>query len=197
MLKKILILSAISSSAFMSPIAMAEKVDSFFYFTTSIGRGVETDIDGSISGTSFSTTSRSTFGGGIGLGYHFDNNLRIESYVSSAKAEVDSVTVSGTEYSVDKNGTGVGVALAIAYDFEIDSKITPYIEGSYGISWSDNAHNPSTAYGIALGISTPVAHYTELWGDIGLVITPEQTIKSVSYDEANSWGFSTGLRIRI
>ena len=197
MLKKILILSAISSSAFVSPIAIAEKVDSFFYFTANVGRGIETDIDGSVSETNFSTTSRSTFGGGIGLGYHFDNNLRVESYVSSARAEVDSVTISGTEYSVDENGTGVGVVLAVAYDFENESKITPYIEGSYGISWSDNAHNPSTAYGIAFGISSPVAHFTELWGDIGFAITPEQTINSVSYDEATAWGFSTGLRIRI
>ncbi len=197
MLKKILILSAISSSTFMSPIAIAEIVDSGLYFTASLGRGVETDIDGSIHGTSFSTTSRSTLGGGIGIGYHFDNNLRIESYVSSAKAEVDSVTVSGAKYSVDEHGTGVGVSLAVAYDFENDSKITPYIEGSYGISWSDNAHKPSTAYGISLGLSSPVAHFTELWGDIGFAITPEQTINSVSYDQATAWGFSTGLRVRI
>ena len=197
MLRKILIVSAISSSAFMSLIAMADSVDSGFYFATSLGTSPETDIDGIINGTRFSTTSRSTFGGGIGLGYDFDNSVRIESYLKSAKAEIDSVKVSGTKYSVDKNGTGVGVALAIAYDFESDSKFTPYIEGSYGINWSDDAHDPSVTYGIAFGLSTPVAHFTELWGGIGLAITPKQTINSVSYDEATAWGFSTGLRIRI
>ena len=54
MLKKLLILSAISSSALISPIAMADTDDSGFYVTAGIGTGLEQDIDGTIDGSSFS-----------------------------------------------------------------------------------------------------------------------------------------------
>jgi len=53
MLKKLLIVSVISSSAFISPIAMADTSDSGFYLTAGMGTGLETDIDGSIDGTDF------------------------------------------------------------------------------------------------------------------------------------------------
>jgi len=197
MLKKFLILSAITSSAFISPIAMSDTYDSGFYLTAGIGTGLETDIDGSIYGTSFSGTGRTTFSGGIGLGYELDSNLRVEAGISRATADVDSVTVGGTKYAVDESGTGTGVAIGLAYDFENDSIFTPFIGVSYGISWAEDADDSSNSYGIDVGISTPVSDDMEFWGAIGLGIAPEQTIDSVMYDRATSWGFSTGLRIRL
>ena len=111
MLKKVLIFSVISSSALISPIAMADSDDSGFYISAGIGTGLETDIDGSIDGTSFSGTGRTTFSGGIGLGYEFDSNLRIEAGVSRTTADVDSVNVSGINYAVDESGTGNGLGI--------------------------------------------------------------------------------------
>ena len=202
MLKKLCIASAISTSAFITPIAMADiysanSAESGFYLTAGIGTGLEHDIDGSISGTDFSATGRTTFGGGIGIGYDFDNPLRIETYVTRSTAEVDSVTVGGTKYAVDESGSGTGYSVAVAYDFENDSKITPFISGSYGISWADDADDSSNGYGIDFGLSTPMSDGMELWGSVGLSISPEETIDSVKYDGATAWGFSTGLRIRL
>ena len=101
MLKKLLILSAVSSSVLVSPIAMADTDDSGFYVTAGIGTGLEQDIDGTIDGSNFSGTGRTTFAGGIGLGYDFpENNWRVEAGVSRSSATVDSVTVAGTKYDV-------------------------------------------------------------------------------------------------
>tara|TARA_Y100001968_G_C19410382_1_gene745975 strand:+ start:546 stop:1139 length:594 start_codon:yes stop_codon:yes gene_type:complete len=197
MLKKVLIFSVISSSALISPIAMADSDDSGFYISAGIGTGLETDIDGSIDGTSFSGTGRTTFSGGIGLGYEFDSNLRIEAGVSRTTADVDSVNVSGINYAVDESGTGNGLGIGVAYDFENGSIFTPFVGASYGISWSDDADDSSNSYGIDFGLSIPVSNNLEVWGAIGLGISPEQTIDSVSYDTSTAWGFSTGLRIRI
>ena len=197
MLKNLLIVSAISSSAFIAPIAIADTSDSGFYLTAGIGTGLETDIDGSIDGTSFSAASRTTFSGGIGLGYELDSNFRVEAGVSSSTADVDSVTVAGTKYDVDESGTGTGVAIGVAYDFENDSIFTPFIGASYGISWAEDADDFSNAYGIDVGVSTLVSDDMELWGAIGLGVAPDQTIDSVDYDAATAWGFSTGLRIRL
>lgn len=196
MLKKLLIVSVVSTSAFIAPIAMADI--SGYYLTAGIGTGLETDIDGSINSTDFSASGRTTFSGGLGLGYDFDNRLRIEVGVTSYTADVDSVTVSGTKYDVDEFD-GPGLSVAVAYDFKNDSAITPFIAGSYGVSWADDSDDSPTfnGYGIDFGLSTPVSDGMELWGSIGLDILPVETINSVKYDALTSWGFATGLRIRL
>ena len=196
MLKKLLLVSVVSTSAFITPIAMADI--SGYYLTAGIGTGLETDIDGSINSTDFSASGRTTFAGSLGLGYDFDNRLRIEVGVTSYTADVDSVTVSGTKYDVDEFD-GPGLSVAVAYDFENDSAITPFIAGSYGVSWADDSDDSQTfnGYGIDFGLSTPVSDGMELWGSIGLDILPVETINSVKYDALTSWGFATGLRIRL
>ncbi len=201
MFKKLLIASAISSSSLISPMAMADTYDSGLYLTAGIGTGLETDIDGSIDGTSFSATGRTTFAGGIGLGYELDSNLRVEAGLSRSKADVDNVTIDGTTYSVDESGTATGLAVGVAYDFENDSRFTPFIGGSYGISWSEDTDESSNSYGIDFGISTSVSDEMELWGAIGLGISQDETDVvdgfTVKSDGTTSWGFSTGLRIRL
>ena len=85
-----------------------------------------------------------------------------------------------------------------------DSKITPYIEGSYTIAWADDADDSddsASGYGIAFGLSTPVSDVVELWGAIGLSFSSDQTENvegvSVNVNGGTEWGFSTGLRIRL
>ena len=207
MLKKILLVSAISTSAFVTPIAMADisdsadKSDSGFYLTAGIGTGLETDMDFNVDGTDASAKGRTTFGGGIGLGYDFDNRLRVEAGVIRSTADINSVTVAGTKYDVNESASGTGLGVSLAYDFENDSNITPFIAGSYDISWAEDADDASTSYGIDFGLSTPVSDGMELWGAIGLGISPEDTDDvdgtSVKFDGGTEWGFSTGLRIRL
>jgi len=201
MLKKLLIVSAISSSAFISPVAMADTSDSGFYLTAGIGTGLEHDIDGSIEGTDFSAKGRTTFAGGIGLGYELDSNLRVEAGLIRSTANVDSVTVEGIKYDVDDNGTGTVLSVAVAYDFENDSRITPFVAGSYGIIWEEDADDSSNSFGLDVGLSTPVSDDVELWGAIGLGISQDETNdidgSSVKTDGTTAWGFSTGLRIRL
>ena len=201
MLKKILILSAISSSSLMAPIAMADTSDSGFYLTAGVGTGLETDIDSSIDGIDFSATGRTKFSGGFGLGYDFpENNWRVEAGVIRSLSEVDTITVDGSKYDVDENGTATGLSVAVAYDFENDSKITPFIGGSIGRIWAEDV-DASTSYGVDFGLSTPVSDNMEFWGAVGLGISTEETNdidgSSVKTDGCTAWGFSTGLRIRL
>ena len=201
MLKRLLITSVISSSAFISPMAMADTSDSGLYLTAGIGKGLEYDVDGTIDGTAYSATGSTTFAGGLGLGYDFpENNWRVEAGVSRATTDVDSVTLSGTKYEVNENETSTGLSVAVAYDFENDSKITPFVEGSISRSWADDV-DASTSYGIGVGLSTPVSDSLELWGSVGVGISEEQTDDvdgySVKAESATAWGFSTGLRIRL
>ena len=200
-LKKNIFTALVTSSAFISPIAIADTSDSGFYLTAGIGTGLETDVDGSIDGVNFSATGRTTFGGGIGLGYDFDNNWRVEAGVTRSTIKYKSFVVDGTQIDLEDNVDGTGVSISAAYDFENESKITPYIEGSYGIAWADDADDSTSGYGIAFGLSTPVSDEVELWGAVGLGFSSDQTENvegtSVNVDGSTEWGFSTGLRIRL
>ncbi len=196
MLRKLLLISAISSSALMSPIAKADTSEPGFYFTAGVGTGLNTDIEGTINGTNFTSSGRTTFAGGLGLGYDFDT-WRVEAAVTRATAEIDSVGIGTIAYDVDESATGTGFSIGIAYDFENDSRFTPFIGGSYQMAWSDDADDSSNSYGLDLGLSTPVSDDIEFWTAIGIGYSPEQTIDSVNFDAATAWGFSTGLRVRI
>ena len=197
--RHLLAAAVVSSSALICPIANADKTDSGFYLTAGIGTGLETDVDGSINSTNFSAKGRTTFAGGIGLGYDFDNSWRVEAGVTRSTVNIDQVVLGGTTYNADDNGSGTGVSIAIEYDFENDSKITPFIGGSYGIVWADG--DSSTGYGMSFGLSTPVADKVELWGGVGLSFSSEESENIngnlVKTDGGTEWGFSTGLRIRL
>jgi len=199
MFKKILIVSAITSSAFISQIsiAAADTVDSGLYLTAGKGKGFENSVHGSINGTEFSTTGQITDANEIGIGYESANNWRFEATYTKANSDVDSVTIDGTKYDIHMNGTGHGVRFAVAYDIENDSKFIPYLGGSTLISWSDDVDGISTSYGVDIGISAPFFDYLEFWGAISLSISPDQTNKNVSYDGTIASGLSTGLRIRL
>ncbi len=200
-LKKNIFAAVVTSSAFMSPIAIADTSDSGFFLTAGIGTGLETDVDGSINGDNISATGRTTFSGGIGLGYDFDNNWRVEAGVTRSTANFKNVVFAGTQIDLKDNVDGTGVSISAAYDFENESKITPYIEGSYIIAWADDADDSASGYGIDFGLSTPVSDEVELWGAVGLGFSSDQTENvegiSVNVDGGTEWGFSTGLRIRL
>ena len=191
--------AVVSSSAFLSPIAMSDTSDKGFYLTAGIGTGLETDVDGSVDGTDFTAKARTTFAGGLGLGYDFDNNWRVETGVTRTTANIDEVVVGGTTYNIDDNESATGVSIAIEYDFENDSKITPFISGSYGITWVDG--DSSTGYGVGFGLSTPTSDNMEFWGAVGLGFSQDdsETISGslVEVDGGTEWGFSTGLRIKL
>ena len=198
-LKKHIFAVVLSSSAFICPMANADTTDSGFYLTAGIGTGLETDIDGSVNGTNFSAKGRTSFVGGIGLGYDFNNSWRLEAGVTSSSLNYDQVVVAGTTTDIDENVSASGASISVAYDFENDSKITPFIAGTYGIAWADG--ESATGYGIDFGLSTPLEDTVELWGAVGLGFSPDQKEDiggvSVNVDGGTEWGFSTGLRIRI
>ena len=200
MLKKLLFVTAISSYSLMSPIAMAETSDSGFYLTAGVGTALESEADGSIDGTDVSVTGRTTFAGGIGIGYELDSNFRVEAAFFRSSADIDSVTIDGTKYDLDDKANGTGFEVAVAYDFENNSKITPYVGGSIGRGWGEES-DASTFYGIDFGLSTPVSDEIELWGQVGLGISTDSEDDidgySVKEDGTTEWGFPTGLRIRL
>ena len=132
--KHLLAAAVVSSSAFMSPIAMSDTSDKGFYLTAGIGTGLETDVDGSVDGTDFTAKGHTTFVGRIGLGYDFDNSWRVEAGFTRGTANIDELVVDGTTYNVGDNGSATGALISVAYDFENYSKITSYISGSYAIA---------------------------------------------------------------
>ena len=120
MFRKLLIVSAISSSAFISPIAMADTSDSGFYLTAGIGTGLETDVDGSVNGTDFTAKGRTTFDGGLGLGYDFDNRWRVEAGLSRGSLNFKNLVIDGKDFPQEDNESATGLSLSAAYDFEND-----------------------------------------------------------------------------
>ena len=198
-LNKRLFAVVVSSSAFISPIAIADTSDSGFYLTAGIGTGLETDIDGSINGVNISATGRATFGGGIGLGYDFDNNWRVEAGVTRSTVNFKNVVVGGNASNIEDDVSATGVSISAAYDFENDSKITPFISGGYQVAWAEGDF--TTGYSVGFGLSTPTSDNMELWGAVNLGFSSDES-ENISgslfkTDGGTEWKFQTGLRIRL
>ena len=114
---------------------------------------------------------------------------------------INKAVYGGTEFELDENQSATAVSISAAYDFENDSKITPFIEGSYSIAWSDDIEGSASGYGINFGLSTPIADKVELWGAVSLGLSSEESVNIdgtlVKSDGGTEWGFLTGLRIRL
>ena len=112
--------------------------------------------------------------------------------------EIDSVTVAGNTYSFEDSETGSAISIGVAYDFENESKMTPYIGGSYILSWfDDNDDDISDSYTLDLGMSWQTNDKSETFIEVTYHISPEETIDSVKVETAYEIGYFGGLRFRF
>ena len=184
---KLFAAAAVAASAVASP-AMAGP-----YINLGIGTGFGTDVDGDINGIDFDADARTTFGGGVGLGYDF-GNIRLEGKVTRSTADVDSVTVGGVKYDVDESGSGWGIGLDLEYDFNNDSKFTPYVGVGVGTSWADDADDNAYGFSAIAGVAYAASEKIDLYGEIAYGFTPEQEIDGIDYDSYGEFGATVGLR---
>lgn len=186
-LSKLFATAAVAASAVASP-AMAGP-----YINLGIGTGFGTDIDGDVNGIDFDTDARTTVGGGVGLGYEF-GNIRLEGKVTLSTADVDSVTVGGVKYDVDESGYGWGIGVDLEYDFNNDSKFTPYVGVGVGTSWADDADDNAYGFSSIAGVAYAASEKIDLYGEIAYGFTPEQEIDGIDYDSNGEFGATVGLR---
>ena len=184
---KLFAAAAVAASAVASP-AMAGP-----YINLGIGTGFGTDVDGDINGIDFDADARTTFSGGVGLGYDF-GNIRLEGKVTRSTADVDSVTVGGVKYDVDESGSGWGIGLDLEYDFNNDSKFTPYVGVGVGTSWADDADDNAYGFSAIAGVAYAASEKIDLYGEIAYGFTPEQEIDGIDYDSYGEFGATVGLR---
>ena len=187
---KLFAVAAVAASAVASP-TMAGP-----YVNLGIGTGFGTDIDGDINGIDFDADARTTAGGGVGLGYEF-GNIRLEGKVTLSTADVDSVTVGGVKHDVDESGYGWGIGLDLEYDFNNDSKFTPYVGVGVGTSWADDADDNAYGFSAIAGVAYAASEKINLYGEIEYGFTPEQEIDGIDYDTNGEFGAIVGIRFAI
>ena len=184
---KLFAAAAVTAAAVASP-AMAGP-----YVNIGIGTGFGADIDGDINGIDFEADARTTVGGGIGLGYDF-GNIRLEGKVTRSTSDVDSVSASGLKYDVDESGSGWGIGVDLEYDFNNESKFTPYIGAGAGISWADDADDNAYGFSAIAGVAYAASEKVDIYGEIAYGFTPDQEIDDIDYDSKGEFGATIGLR---
>ena len=186
---KLFAAASITAAAVSSP-AMADEAS--YYINLGIGTGFGQEVEGDINGVGFDAEGRTTFGGGIGFGVDFENNIRLESKLIHSTANIDSVTVGGRKYDVDESGSGWGSGVDLEYDFSNDTKYTPYVGVGVGFSWAED----EVAYGFSAvaGVSYEAAERIDVYAEISYGFTPEQEINGVDYDSSGELGAIAGVR---
>ena len=191
---KLFAAAAVTAAAIASPAVAGEAGP---YINVGIGTGFGTEVEGSISGIDFEADGRTTFGGGIGLGYDFGNNWRLEGNVSRSTSDVDSVTVGGLKYDVDESASGWGFGIDLEYDFPNDSKYTPYVGAGVGISRADDSDDNAYGFSVVAGVAYEANDTTDVYAEIGYGLSPEQDIDGVDYDASGEFGATIGLRFAL
>jgi len=191
---KLFAAAAVTATAIASPAVAGEAGP---YINVGIGTGFGSEVEGSISGTDFEADGRTTIGGGVGLGYDFGNNWRLEGTVVRSTADVDSVTVGGVKYDVDESGSGWGVGVDLEYDFSNDTKYTPYVGAGVGISRADDSDDNAYGFSVVAGVAYEANDTTDVYAEIGYGFSPEQDIDGVDYDASGEFGATIGLRFAL
>ena len=159
--QKAFAIAAIGVAAIGSP-SFAGEEDKGIYVTGSVGYSKILDID--IEGIDADLG----FDGGVnfdlGLGYDFGNNLRLE-------ATWDRAISSGTTFgslSFADDTTVDGFLASAYYDFDNNSKWTPFLGGSVGTVNADvNGESASSFYyGIQAGVSYEATEDFDIFGKL-------------------------------
>ena len=185
---KLFAAAAVTASAVASP-AMAGP-----YVNIGIGTGFGTEADVEYAGIEGSVDARTSFGGGVGLGYSFDNNVRVEGKVFRTTAGADSVTVGGVKYDYDESGSAWNVGLDVEYDFSNDSKATPYVGVGIAYGWADEGDSSDVGYSAVAGVSYEVTDKNDIYAEVSYSFSPEDDVDGVDVDAYGEFGITAGVR---
>ena len=160
------------------------------YFTGSIGASQIGDID--VEGYSSDIEFDSGMNFEVGLGYDF-GNTRLEA--TWEKSESDKVSWLG--YSTKADSKLNSLLASIIYDFESDSKWTPFAGVSLGNSnyKIEGEDASSLSYGIQGGLSYQTSEKVQIFAKVNRLV-----VKELNYDDgteitnANTTGFKIGAR---
>ena len=182
------------AAAAMTAAAVASPAMAGPYVNVGIGTGFGTEADVKYSGIEGSVDARTSFGGGVGLGYSFDNNVRLEGKVFRATAEADSVTVGGVTYDYDEAGSTWNVGLDLEYDFSNDSKATPYLGVGIAYGWADDSDASDVGYSAVAGVSYEVTDKNDIYAEVSYSFFPEEDVDGVDIDSYGEFGITAGVR---
>lgn len=199
----------------VSPVA----AEGSWYADVFAGFGETDDTSFGVLGTStIATTFDSNFAYGVTFGYDFDNAWRVEGELTRREADVDTHDLDGGGAIAGSFGEGNSTAIFanIFYDFENDSRVTPYVGGGIGtvqvdyanfgvpglaaLDDDDDVFGFQLAAGIAVDINDTVAFRTDLRllepGDAELTSSAAtgSTTSDVSY---SSLDVTVGLRFNF
>ena len=198
-----------------SPVKAGEENKGAYVF---IGGGTtqldDTGASETLSGTKYEIDFGldSGFSYSAGVGYDF-GKFRIEGSYNKANNDIDSFTAKAAGTGVTTTASGdVEIstwAFTGYYDFENESKWTPYVGAGIGTTKvaiekltiaginTGDGDGDATTYQLKLGTSYEVAERTDLYGEVGYTIIEDLDIEGTDMDSTNSWGFQAGLRVRF
>ena len=182
--------SFLTSGILLTLFSSPSLADNGAYFTGSIGASKVGDID--VEGVTSDVEFDSGMNYEIGLGYDF-GQTRIEA--SWERSQSDGVSWLGGKLDADsKIDSFLG---SIIYDFENDSKWTPFAGASLGSTSidveGDNA--ASFSYGIQGGLSYQTSEKLEIFAKVNRLV-----VRELNYDDgteitnANTTGVRIGTR---
>ncbi len=158
----------------------------------------------------FELDSGFSFSGG--LGYDF-GMFRIEGSYNKANNDISSVTATTGGSGVTTTASGdVDIttwAFTGYYDFENESKWTPYVGAGIGTTKvaieqltiaginTGDGDGDATSYLLKIGTSYEIAEKADLYGEAAFTSIDDVEIEGTDFDPTSSWTFQGGVRFRF
>ena len=189
-----------------------EQQKSGIYFSAGVGTTSINDLEGKLSSTITNTTEVDNgLKYSAGIGYDF-GKFRAE--LNYRKDALDpskfSTTVSGTKtaYSVKGDVNATTIATNIFYDFENDSKFTPYVGAGVGatkveldpfvIDGDDaDVDDMQTSYNINLGISYEMSQSSDVFIQADYLTVSDMKLGDSEMDDIKTYAVSAGIRYSL
>ncbi len=212
-IRRALLSSSLAISAIASPVLAEEKG-----FYLSIGGGLDSigEIEGDETVDAVNYNGKiaidAGFGYGGAIGYDF-GAARIEGEIRNSTGDVDSANATGDGVAVTANATGEAEVQSYFfnayYDFETDTKFTPYVGAGIGKSNVDienltingisivNGDEDGTAYQFKLGFSYEIAESADIFVEGSYTTIYGIEVMGFDLDDINNWGSTLGVRFKF
>ena len=186
-----------ASIASITP-AKAQEVEVGPYIGVAAGTGLPYEASGKASGIKVEADGRTTFVGGIGLGYDFGNIL-VEAMGYRSYLYVDEVKGFGRTLSVDEGDWGWGAGIDLEYDFHNDSKWVPYAGVGLTAGWGDDVDFEDVSWGTkaTVGLAYEASNKVDVYAEAVYDMDWAQEVDGVDQDFAGQFVFLGGLRIKL
>jgi len=207
-------LAAIASPAFADGSYQEEKQGWYLNLGAGLTQIDDTGASETLSGTKYEIDFEmdNGFSYSIGAGYDF-GKVRVEGSFNKASNDIDEFTAKAGGSGVTTTASGdVDVttwAITGYYDFENESKWTPYIGAGIGTTNVEvekltiagintgDGDGDATSYQLKLGTSYEVAETTDLYGEVAYTAISDLDIEGTDMESTNSWGLQAGVRFRF